>query len=220
MKTIVIAPHPDDETLGCGGTLFRRKFEGHEIAWVIVTKMTNEAGWSCDSINRRNEEIEKISNFFSFDKVFSLGFQTMKLDQTPFGDIVSSLAVAFEEFKPDEVLLPHRGDAHSDHRIVFDATTSCCKWFRHPSVKRVLTYETLSETNFSLDPKQAFHPNVFVDIHPFLDYKVRAMEVYASEIGKFPFPRSAEAIRSLARVHGSSCGCIAAEAFELLREIL
>jgi LmbE family N-acetylglucosaminyl deacetylase len=102
--------------------------------------------------------------------------------------------------------------------VVFDAVASCTKWFRYPSINRILAYETLSETDFGLSTEQAFRPNVFVDIESFLDRKLQAMEVYKSEMGEFPFPRSREAIRALAAVRGAASGFKAAEAFELLRE--
>jgi len=107
---------------------------------------------------------------------------------------------------------------HTDHRAVFDAAAACTKWFRYPSVKRVLAYETLSETDFGLGTELGFRPNVFVDISPFLERKLQAMDIYASEIAPFPFPRSQDALRALARVHGTSSGYHAAEAFQLLRE--
>ena len=133
-------------------------------------------------------------------------------------DLVAGISNVFRSFEPEEVFVPHPSDVHTDHRIVFDAVSSCTKWFRYPSVKRVLAYETLSETDFGLGTDQSFRPNVFVDIEPFLDGKLRAMDIYASELGAFPFPRSREAIRALAMLRGAASGFKASEAFELLRE--
>ena len=95
---------------------------------------------------------------------------------------------------------------------------ACSKWFRYPSVKRVLAYETLSETNFNLNPNATFNPNYFIDISEYLERKLEVLAIYRSELGVFPFPRSAEAIRALATYRGSSSGFVAAEAFQLLRE--
>ena len=133
-------------------------------------------------------------------------------------DLVAGISEAFRSFEPEEVFAPHPSDVHTDHRMVFDAAASCTKWFRYPSVKRVLAYETLSETDFGLGTDQGFRPNVFVDIEPYLDDKLRAMDIYESELGVFPFPRSHEAIRALAALRGAASGFKAAEAFELLRE--
>jgi LmbE family N-acetylglucosaminyl deacetylase len=220
MKTIVIAPHPDDEVLGAGGTLLRRKAEGTKLAWMIVTSITTKADYSDEYIKKRANEIKCITQLFGFDSVFELNFPATQLDQIPMSDLVAGISNAFKAFEPDEVFMPHPSDVHSDHRIVFDAVAACTKWFRYPSIKRVLAYETLSETDFRLAATNAFRPNVMINIKPYLADKLRAMDIYASEMGKFPFPRSHEAIQALAALRGAASGFEAAEAFELLRERL
>ena len=218
MKTIVIAPHPDDEVLGVGGTLLRRKSEGAKVAWLVVTGISIESGWSEEKVKARANEIKCVSEFFDFDEVFTLNFPTTQLDRIPMSDLVARISAVFKSFTPEEVFVPHPSDVHTDHRKVFNAAASCTKWFRYPSVKRALAYETLSETDFGLGADQGFRPNVFVDIEPFLDDKLRAMNIYESELGVFPFPRSHEAIRALSTLRGAASGFKAAEAFELLRE--
>ena len=218
MKTIVIAPHPDDEVFGVGGTLLRRKAEGAKVAWLIVTTISVELGWSKEKVKERADEVQRVTELFGFDEVFTLNFPTTQLDRVPMSDLVAGISEAFRSFEPEEVFVPHPSDVHTDHRMVFDAAASCTKWFRYPSVKRVLAYETLSETDFGLGTDQGLRPNVFVDIEPFLDDKLRAMDIYESELGVFPFPRSHEAIRALAALRGAASGFKAAEAFELLRE--
>ena len=218
MKTIVIAPHPDDEVLGVGGTLLRRKAEGAKVAWLIVTSITAEAGWSETKIKLRADEIQRIKAAFGFDAVFELHFPTTQLDYIPMGELVTAISNVFTAYEPEEVFVPHPADVHTDHSVVFTAVASCTKWFRHPSVKSVLAYETLSETDFGLGTGRGFRPNVFIDIGSFIDGKLRAMDVYASELGSVPFPRSHAAIRALATVRGAAAGYAAAEAFELLRE--
>jgi LmbE family N-acetylglucosaminyl deacetylase len=204
-RTIVIAPHPDDETLGVGGTLLRRKAEGVNLAWVIVTNISIESGWSAEKVKQRAGEIQRIAQLYEFDEVYCLNFETTQLDTIPMSDLVAAISDVFKEFKPEEVYVPHPADVHT-------------KWFRYPSVKRVLAYETLSETDFGLGTDQAFRPNVFVDIEHFFSKKLQAMDIYASEVGEFPFPRSHEAIRALATLRGAASGFKSAEAFELLRE--
>lgn len=218
MRTLVIAPHPDDELLGPGGTLLRRKFEGAELAWVIVTAISTETGWDEKRVKQRSDEIQQVTRVLGFDQVYSLGFPTASLDRVPVGDLVSAFSRVFKEFEPEEVFLPHPSDVHTDHRIVFDAAAGCTKWFRYPSVKRVLAYETLSETDFGLTPGDMFKPNLFIDIEPFLDAKLELLNIYKSELGEFPFPRSHDSLRALATLRGSASGYKAAEAFELLRE--
>lgn len=218
MKILVVAPHPDDEVLGAGGTLLRYKSEGNSIAWLIVTGITADFGWSSDKIAERDLEIEKVTKFFNFDVVYNLKLPTTKLDTLPIGDIVQKISDVIKDFSPDEILIPHLGDIHTDHQVVHNAVLSCTKWFRYPFVKKILAYETISETDFGLDVSRQFVPNVFVDISNFLEDKIKVMEIYSSEMGIFPFPRSKISIESLARYRGSSSGFKAAEAFQLLRE--
>lgn len=218
MKTLVIAPHPDDEVLGVGGTLLRRKAEGAELAWVIVTGISAAAGWTQEQVDKRDAEIARVSELFGFAQVFRLDFPTAQLDRVAVGDLVGGLSNAFKAFEPEEVFLPHPSDVHTDHRAVFNAAAACTKWFRYPSVRRVLAYETLSETDFGLGTDDGFRPNIFVDISAHLEGKLEAMDIYASEMAPFPFPRSHKALRALAQVRGAAAGYHAAEAFQLLRE--
>lgn len=218
MKTLVIAPHPDDETLGCGGTLLRRKAEGAELGWLIVTAISVEGGWNAERVSQRDAEIDAVANAIGFDRVFNLQLPTTQLDRIPMGVLVEKFGSVFRDFGPEEVLLPNRSDVHTDHRIVFDAAASCTKWFRYPSVRRVLAYETISETEFGIDPACGFNPNYFIDIGGLLDRKLEILNIYRSELGKFPFPRSIEAIKALATIRGAASGFEAAEAFTMLRE--
>jgi LmbE family N-acetylglucosaminyl deacetylase len=218
MKVLVVAPHPDDEVLGVGGTILNYKSKGASVAWLIATDLQEDHGWSKHEISERRAEINKVSKFFDFDEVYKLGFPTTRLDTVPLGDIVKKISEVVISFRPDEIFVPHLGDVHSDHKVINSAVLSCTKWFRYPFIKRVLAYETISETEFGLDNCHSFVPNVFVDISEFLDLKVKAMEIYSSEISSFPFPRSRISIEALARYRGSSSGFSAAEAFLLLRE--
>jgi LmbE family N-acetylglucosaminyl deacetylase len=182
LKIIVIAPHPDDEVLGPGGTLLRLKAEAATIAWLNVTTITAESGWCEDKIRQRADEIKRVTELFGFESVFELNFPATQLDRSSMGDLVTGISNVFKKFEPEEVFVPHSADVHTDHRLVYDAAASCTKWFRHPSVKRVLAYETLSETDFGLGTNQGFRPNVFVNIEPYLADKLRAMDIYASEL--------------------------------------
>lgn len=218
MKSIVIAPHPDDELLGAGGAMLRRKAEGHTTAWLIVTGIATEDGWPAEKVQRREREIDAIARRMQFDEVYRLNLPTTQLDQLPTKTIVDGISKVFTQYQPNEIFLPHYADIHSDHRVLFQAVASCTKWFRYPSVQRILCYETLSETEFGLGDTGHFNPNYFLDIAPYLERKLEAMQIYASELGAFPFPRSLEALRALALLRGANAGYMAAEAFELLRE--
>lgn len=217
MNTIIVAPHPDDEVLGVGGTILRRKSEGEKVAWLIITGVDIKS-WGSEKVKQRAKEIAHISKLFQFDEVFELNFPAAQLDRVPMSELVGSIAEVFKIFQPSEIFVPHFSDAHTDHQVVFNAVSSCVKWFRYPSVRRVLAYETLSETGFGLSASNLFRPNAYINIEPYLDGKLDAMKVYASEVGPHPFPRSLDAIRALAMLRGAASGFRSAEAFELLME--
>lgn len=217
---LVVAPHPDDETLGCGGTILRHIAEKDEVHWVIVTSMTAERGFLSDKIAKREKEIEQVASLYGFAGVHRCGFPTSRLDHFPVGDIVSKISAIVNAAKPTVLYVPHRGDVHTDHATVFDSVAACTKWFRFKSVRRVLSYETISETDFGINPDSgSFRPNVFSDISDFIEKKITIMKTYDEEIKPFPFPRSEGAVRALATLRGAAAGFNAAEAFMLLKEI-
>lgn len=219
-RILVIAPHPDDETLGCGGTLRRHVAEGREVHWLIVTEMLEAHGYEPRRIRQRAREIERVAEAYGFHRVHQAGFPAAEIDSLPKGRIVEAVSSVLEEVRPDTVYLPYRNDVHSDHAVVFDAAVAAGKIFRHPSLKRIYAYETLSETEFGLRPDDpGFRPNLFIDITPYLDEKVRIMKIYRSELGRHPFPRSVQSLRAMATLRGTQAGVEAAEAFMVLREI-
>ena len=112
MKTIVVAPHPDDEVLGVGGTLLRRKAEGAKVAWLIVTNISIETGWSEEKVRERSDEIQRVRELFCFDEVFMLNFPTTQLDCVPMSDLVAAVSEVFSSFLPTEVFVPHPSDVH------------------------------------------------------------------------------------------------------------
>lgn len=221
MSTILaIAPHPDDETLGCGATLLRHVAEGDSTHWLVMTEMRASHGFDQDRIAIRDAEMKAIAKAYGFAQTHHASFPTTRLDTLPMADLVTAIGQVIQRVQPDTLYLPYRNDAHSDHAAVFDAAAACCKSFRYPSVKRVHVYETLSETEFGLrtdDP--GFRPNLFVDTSTWLDRKIEIMRMFSGELQAFPFPRSEECIRAQAMLRGSQAGVIAAEAFMILKEI-
>lgn len=215
-STLVIAPHADDETLGCGGTILKMRREGVRLGWLLVTSPSVEHGYPEDFVRRRVSEIQAVTQRYGFDFVKILDFPPGGIAEASRKTLVGRLSDAMNEFAPQTVFLPHGGDVHSDHRIIFEACQSALKTFRAPQAERILCYETLSETEQGFAP--SFLPNVFVDISGFLEGKLGVIELYASETATFPFPRSRFALESLARYRGAQAGFQAAEAFMLMRE--
>jgi LmbE family N-acetylglucosaminyl deacetylase len=221
MKTIiVISAHPDDETLGAGGTLLKHKENGDEIHWLIVTNIFENQGFSKERIQARQVEIEKVAKHLCIKGVFKLDYPTMSLSSSSLINLVPEISKIFMEVKPEVIYTLNRSDAHSDHRYLSDAVMACTKSFRYPFIKKVLMYECISETEFA--PaffEKVFIPNYFVDITEYIDEKLEIMRIFKSELGEPPFPRSLENIKALARFRGSSVGCHYAEAFQVVKII-
>jgi len=221
MKILVISPHPDDETLGCGGTILKHKDIGDKIYWLIITNIVVKNGWDKDIVEKRQKEIKTVAEMYGFEKTFKLDYPTAKLDIIPIQEIIESISKVIFEIKPEIIYLPNRSDVHTDHQITFKAAYSCTKNFRYPFIKKILMYETLSETEFAPAlPENTFIPNVFVDITDYFEKKIEIMKIYNSEIMIAPLPRSLDTIEALAKYRGSRIGKKYAEAFNLLEEIL
>ncbi len=217
-KVIIVSAHPDDETLGAGGTLLKHLEEGDELYWLIVTAADESLGFTADWIEKRKNEIITVSNLFNFRKVFELNYQTMSLSSRSLIELIPEISEIFKEIEPEIVYTLNRSDAHSDHRYLAEAVLACTKSFRYPFIKKVLMYECLSETEFA-PPflERVFIPNYFVDISDYLDKKIEIMKIFKSEIDSPPFPRSEENIRALARFRGSTMNCQFAEAFQVVK---
>ncbi|WP_041583517.1 PIG-L deacetylase family protein [Bdellovibrio bacteriovorus] len=219
-NVVVIAPHPDDETLGCGGTILKHIKSGDSVHWIIVTRMSTER-FTETQRSRRSSEISEVANRYGFSSTTILNFNAAELNSVNLGDLIDELSQVFQRIRPEVVYSPFYGDVHTDHGWTFKAVLACTKSFRYSFIKRVLCYETISETEFgSVNGAAQFLPQVFVDVTDTFEKKMEIMKIYASEMGEFPYPRSAEAIKSLAQLRGSTAGVKNAESFQLIREIL
>jgi len=195
-KVLIVAPHPDDEVLGCGGTIARLGQEGFDIHVLIVTT-AYAPDWSEEFIKNRKREIKEAHRILGVRKTHFLNYPTAKLDTISRKKINSDLAKIIEKIKPDIVFLPFKGDLHHDHRIIFEASLVALRpaSFR---IKKILSYETLSETEWGQE-LYTFKPNIYFDITNTFEKKVQAIKAYLSELREFPHPRSIEAIEALAK---------------------
>ncbi len=215
-KVLIVAVHPDDETLGCGGTLLKHKANGDEIHWLIGTE--SEVG-STFHITRE-KEISEVTKLYNFTSVHNLKLKTMQVDEYSMSELIGKISKVINEVQPSIIYLPFKGDVHSDHRKIFEAAYACTKSFRYPFVKKIYMIETLSETEFAPSTKEdSFIPNVFIDISEYMDKKLEIMKVFDSEIAEHPFPRSIRNLKALATLRGATARCEYAESFILLKEI-
>jgi LmbE family N-acetylglucosaminyl deacetylase len=220
-KILVVAVHPDDETLGCGGTLLKHKADGDEIHWLIATSIKESEGFNKSLVKKREGEIESVEKLFNFDSVNRLGLSTTKVDKYGISELIKKFSSIINKVQPNIIYLPFKADVHSDHKYIFDAAYSCTKIFRYPFIKKIYMMETLSETEFSVSTKgDYFVPNVFVDISKYIDKKIELMNLYEGETNKHPFPRSERNIRALATYRGATSGCEYSESFMLIKEIV
>lgn len=219
-QVIVISAHPDDETLGAGGTLLKHIADGDKVYWLIVTNIFENQGFSKERVQSRQREIQKVKEAYGFEDVFIFDYPTMTLSSQSLLTLVPKISEIFVKVRPEVVYCLNRSDAHSDHRILFDAVMSCTKSFRYPYIKKVLLYECISETEFAPAlHEKVFIPNYYVDISRYFDKKLEIMKVFESELGAHPFPRSLRNIEALATFRGASVGVEYAESFQAVKII-
>lgn len=218
MKNIlVIAPHPDDEVLGCGGTIVRHAQKGDAVYLLVVTKAYTPE-WSEEFIKNRPKEVALANKILGIKKTFFLDFPTVKLDTIPQKILNAAIEKVIKEVAPDIMYIPHKGDLNRDHRLVFESALVAARPSHNP-VGKIVSYEVLSETDFG-QALEAFIPNIYVDISDVFNKKMEAMKVYGSELKEYPHPRSAEIIEILAKKRGSEGGFKMAEGFAVIREII
>ena len=205
----------------CGGTILKHKVIGDKIYWLIITNIDVKNGWNKDIVEKRQKEIETIAEIYGFEKTFKLDYPAAKLDVIPIQEIIESISKVIFEIKPEIIYLPNRSVVHTDHQITFKAAYSCTKNFRYPFIKKILMYETLSETELAPTlPENTFIPNVFVNITKYFEKKLEIFKIYKSELMKEPLPRSLEVIEAFNKCRGIQMGEKYAEAFVLLKEII
>ena len=220
MSTVlVIAPHPDDEVLGVGGAILRHIADGDAMHVVICTR-GEDSRFGKDVVEQVWQEVRKVHARLGLVGAHALDFPAALLDTIPSVDFNAALSGVFAKVRPDIVYVPHPGDVHLDHQLVFQAALVCSRPVGKHYPRRILAYETVSETDWYAAPiTPAFVPNVFIDITEHLEAKLEACALYASQIRPAPDQRSLEAIRALSVTRGTAVGIAHAEAFVLIREI-
>jgi len=222
-KILVLAPHPDDEILGCGGTIAKKIREGNRV-WVGVltnANITDPIKYTIEKRDNIRMEAKNAGNLLGIEEVLFADIPAIILDQYPAYKVIDAISKWIAAHKIDTIYLPHRGDIHNDHKVIFDAGMVASRPVGNYSVKEIYAYETLSETEWA-HPFQndAFIPNFFetLDESDF-ENKLKSMSCYKSQLRPFPNSRSLETIEALAKFRGSTVSVKRAEAFMLLRKI-
>lgn len=223
MNILVVAPHADDEVLGCGASIARHVESGDSVVVAIMTNASIGAPelFSENDIERVRMEARAAHRLLGVRDTVVFDFPAPCLDQYPQYKISEKLSELILDFKPDTVYVPHAGDIHCDHGVVFRSALVACRPFANSSVKNIYAYETLSETEWASPyAGEAFSPNHFIDVSSVFHKKIDAMRRYESQLRPFPHPRSLEAIDALSRFRGSTISVGHAEAFMTMRTLV
>jgi N-acetylglucosamine malate deacetylase 1 len=225
VKVLVIAAHPDDEILGCGATSARLVMEGHEVHFAILgegvtSRHSDRADADSAQLAALRHQAHAAAAKVGVKSVVLHKLPDNRLDTVPLLDIVKIVEGLVDRTKPEVVYTHHGGDLNIDHGVIHRAVLTATRPIAGQSVREIYAFEVPSSTEWAFQRiVPPFQPNVFVDVTRTLEAKIAAMECYESEARKFPHPRSPEALRALAVRRGSTVGCAAAEAFELVRSI-
>ncbi len=221
---LVVAGHPDDEVLGCGGTIAKWADAGAttHVAFLAdgVSSRTGEVDTLQSVLSARRAAAQKACSVLGVTTVTFGEFPDNRMDTVALLDVVKSIEALIAKHQPDTVLTHHAGDVNIDHQRVHQALVAACRPQHGHPVKTVLSFEVPSSTEWQL-PGSApvFAPNWFVDISNTLNRKLAALDAYAAELRAWPHPRSRQAVEYLARWRGATVGVDAAEAFELGRQL-
>ncbi len=225
MNTIlVIAAHPDDEVLGCGGAIARFAVEGCEVYTLILGEGITSRDPSRDQ-HKRDEEIRELkkqaedaNKILGVKKIYTFDFPDNRFDTVPLLDIIKTIEKIKEDIKPGIVFTHHNGDLNIDHQITFKAVMTAFRPINDESVKEIYSFEIPSSTEWNAPSLSTyFMPDYFVDINKSLEIKINALKEYESELRDFPHPRSLKAVELNAKYWGVKMGFKAAEAFKTVR---
>ncbi len=218
-RVLVIAPHPDDEVLGVGGTIHKLVAGGARVC-VLIATTAGPPRFDPEVLSTGRREAAAAHRRLGVHDSRFLPLPAAAVDGVSHADVNAALIEVFVDVRPDVVFVPFNGDLHLDHQRIFLSALVAGRPSSGWTPRSIYAYETLSETNWNapyLSP--SFVPNVFVDISDHLEAKLATMGEYASQLKTPPHERSIEALRALATLRGATVGCAAAEAFVLVREI-
>lgn len=220
---LFVAPHADDEVLGCGATMAKEAAKGNNVYVLICTNAHVGAPeiFSAELIAEIRKEARAAHKLLGVAGTIFLEFPAPALDQYPGYVMSNQIASVIRKYKIDTVYLPHKGDCHKDHEVIHSCAMVACRPLAGSTVKKVYSYETMSETEWG-EPTAtgAFIPNRFVTFtEAEFAFKLQAMAEFRTQLQEFPSPRSLEALEALAKYRGAMVSSAIAEAFMVLREI-
>jgi LmbE family N-acetylglucosaminyl deacetylase len=222
---LVVAAHPDDEILGCGGTMARLAREGHPVCVAILAEgMSSRYAHREDAdpkqLQRLHSQAQQAADKVGAKEVVLCKLPDNRLDTVPLLEVVKIVEDLVARFRPEVIYTHHPGDLNVDHGVVHRAVLTATRPLIGQCVREIYAFEVPSSTEWAFQRfEPSFRPSVFVDITETLETKIEALACYDTETRKFPHPRSAEALRAIATRWGSVVGLAAVEAFELVRSV-
>jgi LmbE family N-acetylglucosaminyl deacetylase len=221
-RALVVAAHPDDETLGCGATMARLARADVEVGVLILgeglSSRDGDVPESAFAVLR--EACLDACSILGATAPVMLRFPDNRFDAVPLLDLVKAVEAEIARFSPGIILTHHGGDLNIDHALTHRAVLTATRPLADRLVPEIWAFETPSATEWAFDPSRPFTPNIFVDISATLKAKTAAMARYDTEARTPPHPRAVECLTALATARGSTAGCHAAEAFQLARRIV
>lgn len=218
---MVVAAHPDDEVLGCGGTLTRYAAEGHHVFSLIlgegVTSRDGDPRRHPRAIRRLSRESDRANQRLGVKRVFRYAFPDNRFDAVPLLDIIKAIEAVKREVRPTVVFTHHAHDVNIDHQITFKAALAAFRPLPGETVRELYAFYVLSSTDWQAPV--AFAPTYYVNISATVGKKVQALRAYRSEIREYPHPRSVRGVLIEATRTGLRVGLEKAEAFEVIRKI-
>ena len=224
-RILVVAAHPDDEVLGCGGTVVRLTREGHQAHGMILGEGVSSRYPQRSMANQRvlkklELDAKAVGELLGFRSTTFEHLPDNRFDELPLLEIVKRVERCLERVKPHVVFTHHPGDLNVDHRTAFQAVLTATRPVHGCRVREIYTFEVPSSTEWAFQQFQPiFKPNVFVDVSSTIRFKIKGMKRYHGEARPFPHPRSPETLLAISQRWGSVVGCPYAEAFELVRSI-
>lgn len=225
MPSLVIAAHPDDEVLGCGGTIARLVSEQKEVHVLILgegitSRQTGIEASANEKIDMLRKNSRQAGVILGVSNIHFEFFPDNKFDSIPLLEIVKVIEAYIEKISPHTVFTHHGADLNIDHSVTSRAVLTATRPMSGCPVKRLYAFETLSATEWSFGQiGESFTPNCFINIQNHINQKIEAMDAYGGEIRNFPHPRSTKAIKTLANLRGSMAGMKFAEAFSIVRTL-
>jgi len=217
MKLLIVAAHPDDEVLGCFGSVAKLIKEGYEAYTLILGEGKTSRGEGKKEIKKLHKEIKKANEVIGIKEVFIESLPDNKFDSIPLLDIVKVVEKYKNLIKPDIIFTHYENDLNIDHRLTYQAVLTATRPMSDETTKEIYSFEILSSTEWNYP--LSFSPDVYFDISDTLDKKIKAMSFYKSELRDYPHPRSLEGIELNAKYWGMRVGKKAVEAFKAVRVI-